>query len=73
MMATVEEVKTMYKWLKAYVKEFGKDFPFSVVADRNEYEICRIIQYCVEHTTEYSDAVAAKALVGTAKVGETKI
>lgn len=63
----------MYKWLKAYVKAFGKDFPFSAVADRNEYEICRMIQYCVEHAIEYSDAVADNALVGTAKVGEAEI
>ena len=43
----------MYKWLKAYLAAFGKDFPFSAVADRNEYEICRIIQHCVETNTEY--------------------
>ena len=35
----------MYKWLKEYFIAFGKDFPFSKVADLNEYEIIRIIQY----------------------------
>lgn len=39
--------------MKAYLNEFGTDFPFSEVADLNEYEICRIIQYCVEHHTVY--------------------
>jgi hypothetical protein len=43
----------VYKWLKAYLAAFDKDFPFSAVADRNEYEICRIIQHCVETNTEY--------------------
>lgn len=43
----------MYKWMKAYLNEFGTDFPFSEVADLNEYEICRIIQYCVEHHAVY--------------------
>ena len=45
----------MYKWLKEYFTAFGKDFPFSKVADLNEYEIIRIIQYCVKTNTEYSD------------------
>lgn len=35
----------MYKWLKEYFTTFGKDFPFSRVADLNEYEVIRIIQY----------------------------
>lgn len=26
----------MYKWLKEYFTAFGKDFPFSKVADLNE-------------------------------------
>lgn len=43
----------MYKWLKAYLVAFGTDFPFSAVADRNEYEVCRIIQHCVETNTAY--------------------
>lgn len=63
----------MYKWLKAYLAAFSKDFPFSQVADYNEYEICRIIQYCVEHNTEYSGAEAAKALAGSAVVGEATV
>ena len=37
----------MYKWMKEYYTAFGKDFPFSKVADLNEYEIIRIIQYCI--------------------------
>ncbi len=48
----------MYKWLKAYLNEFGTNFPFSEVADKTEYEICRIIQYCVIHHIEYSEYVA---------------
>ncbi len=43
----------MYKWLKEYFTAFGKDFPFSAVADLNEYEIIRIIQYCIKTNTEY--------------------
>lgn len=72
----------MYRWLKAYLKEFGSDFPFSEVADRNEYEICRLIQWCVEHHTPYSgdsegggsaggdgEEEDTSAAVGTAVVG----
>lgn len=63
----------MYKWLKAYVDTFGKDFPFLEVTEYTEYEICRIIQYCVETQTEYTAEVIEKALVGTAKVGDATI
>ena len=51
----------MYKWLKEYFTAFGKDFPFSKVADLNEYEIIRIIQYCVKTNTEYSDETERKS------------
>ena len=61
----------MYKWLKAYLAVFSKDFPFSEVADLTEYEICRIIQYCVEHNTEYMQEIVV-AVVGQGKVGEVK-
>ncbi|WP_169749394.1 hypothetical protein [Megasphaera cerevisiae] len=44
----------MYKWLIAYVKQFGKDFPITAVADHTEYEIVRIIQTCCLTNTEYS-------------------
>lgn len=66
----------MYKWMKAYLNEFGTDFPFSEVADLNEYEICRIIQYCVEHHAVYDGGSedddggeGASSAVGTAVVG----
>lgn len=61
----------MYKWLIAYIVAFNEDFPVSDVADLNEYEICRIIQYCVEHNTKYSKEIAV-AVVGQGKVGESK-
>lgn len=61
----------MYKWFKTYLAAFGKDFPFGDVADLTEYEICRIIQYCVEHNTEYTKEIAV-AVVGQGKVGESK-
>lgn len=61
----------MYKWLKAYLAAFSKDFPFSEVSNLTEYEICRIIQYCVEHNTEYKQEIAV-AVVGQGKVGEAK-
>lgn len=69
----VREVRMMYKWLKAYLAAFSKDFPFSAVADYNEYDVCRIIQYCVEHNTEYSTETIAKALAGIAVVGTSTI
>jgi len=43
----------MYKWLITYVKQFGKDFPVSAVADCTEYEIVRIIQNCCRTNTAY--------------------
>lgn len=43
----------MYKWLKAYLAAFGEDFPFSEVADKTEYEVCRIIQQCVLDNEKY--------------------
>lgn len=61
----------MYKWFKTYLVAFGKDFPFGDVADLTEYEICRIIQYCVEYNTEYTKEIAV-AVVGQGKVGESK-
>ncbi|WP_288839263.1 hypothetical protein [uncultured Megasphaera sp.] len=63
----------MYKCLKEYLKAFGKDFPISQVADYTEYEVCRIIQYCVEINTEYGAGVVDKALAGEAKVGTATI
>ena len=46
----------MYKWMKEYYTAFGKDFPFSKVADLNEYEIIRIIQYCIKTNTEFTES-----------------
>lgn len=64
----------MYKWLKEYVKTFGADFPFSKVADHNEYEIIRIIQYCIKTDTAYTDeSTAEKALADKAKADEAEI
>lgn len=62
----------MYKWLKEYFTAFGKDFPFSKVIDLNEYEIIRIIQYCVKTNTEYiaDTPEKVKAITGEFKVGE---
>lgn len=59
-------VKGMYKWLIAYVKQFGKDFPITAVADHTEYEIVRIIQTCCLTNTEYSaDTGTSAASSGT--------
>ncbi len=66
----------MYRWLKEYFTAFGKDFPFSAVADLNEYEIVRIIQYCIAHDVEYSpnsDEETNEPIVGKAIVDNTKI
>lgn len=66
----------MYKWLKEYFTSFGKDFPFSKVADLNEYEIIRIIQYCVKTNTEYTADTAEElrvAVVGEAKVNQSNL
>lgn len=43
----------MFKWLIAYIKQFGKDFPLTEVQDKNEYEIVRILQECCETNAEY--------------------
>lgn len=43
-------VMKMYKWIMEYLNLFKQDFPFSAVADLNEYEIIRIIQDCVKIT-----------------------
>ena len=61
----------MYKWQLAYIKAFKEDFPVSNVAELTEYEICRIMQYCVEHNTKYTKKIVA-AIVGQGKVGESK-
>lgn len=64
----------MYKWLKEYVKTFGADFPFSKVAYFSEYEIIRIIQYCIKTDTAYTDeSIVEKALVDKAKADEAEI
>ena len=43
----------MLKLLLAYIDAFETDFPITKVKDRNEYEICRIIQECLETNTAY--------------------
>lgn len=70
----------MYKWLKAYIEQFGADFPLSAVIDHTEYEIVRILQECCETNTPYTPGGggetppdADKAAVGKAKVGEATI
>nr|DAH54272.1 MAG TPA: hypothetical protein [Caudoviricetes sp.] len=66
----------MYKWLKEYFTAFGKDFPFSKVANLNEYEIIRILQHCVKTNTEYTDDTQTqidKAVLDTAKVGQCTV
>ena len=66
----------MYKWMKEYYTTFGKDFPFSKVADLNEYEIIRILQHCVKTNTEYTDDTQTqidKAVLDTAKVGQCTV
>ena len=59
----------MYKWMKEYFTAFGKDFPFSKVADLNEYEIIRIIQDCVKNNRIYT-AETKVAVIGTGKIGQ---
>lgn len=59
----------MYKWMKEYFTAFGKDFPFSKVADLNEYEIIRIIQDCVKNNRIYT-AEMKVAIIGTGKIGQ---
>lgn len=46
----------MLKLLLAYIDAFGADFPIIKVKDRNEYEICRMIQECLETNTPYGGA-----------------
>lgn len=62
----------MYKWLKAYIEQFGKDFPLSAVIDHTEYEICRMIQECCESGTEFT-VPEETAVVGEARVGESTV
>lgn len=52
-----------------YLNLFKQDFPFSAVADLNEYEIIRIIQDCVKNNRVYTSEVK-KAIIGTGKIGE---
>ena len=66
----------MYKWLKEYFTAFGKDFPFSKVADLNEYEIIRILQHCVKTNTEYVGDIQEQineAALDTAKIGQCTV
>lgn len=51
----------MLKLLVAYIDQFGADFPISKVKDKNEYEICRIIQECLETNKAYATATTAEA------------
>ena len=55
--------------MKEYYTAFGKDFPFSKVADLNEYEIIRIIQDCVKNNRIYT-AETRLAVIGTGKIGQ---
>lgn len=59
----------MYKWIMAYLNLFKQDFPFSAVADLNEYEIIRIIQDCVKNNRIYT-AETRLAVIGTGKIGQ---
>ena len=73
---TAKVVMNNVQWMKEYFTAFGKDFPFSKVADLNEYEIIRIIQYCVKTNTEYSDETEPEvkaAVLDTAKIGECTV
>lgn len=63
----------MYKWLKRYIEQFGKDFPLMDIIDHNEYEICRIIQECCESNTAYTPTDGRYAMAGVAKAGEAVI
>lgn len=51
----------MLKLLVAYIDQFGADFPISKVKDKNEYEICRIIQECLETNKAYATATTTTA------------
>ena len=66
----------MYKWIMEYLNLFKQDFPFSAVADLNEYEIIRIIQYCIKTNTAYGDDTEediTEAVIGKAKINQSKI
>jgi len=54
----------MLKLLLAYIEQFGADFPISKVKDRNEYEICRMVQECLETNKAYGVAETAAAETG---------
>lgn len=62
-------VMKMYKWIMEYLNLFKQDFPFSAVADLNEYEIIRIIQDCVKNNRIYT-AETKVAVIGTGKIGQ---
>jgi len=51
----------MYQWLKAYITQFGKDFPLASVIEKNEYEIVRILQECCEAGKEYTASETSAA------------
>jgi len=53
--------EAMYQWLKAYITQFGKDFPLASVIEKNEYEIVRILQECCEAGKEYTAAETSEA------------
>lgn len=55
----------MLKLLLAYIEQFGADFPISKVKDRNEYEICRMIQECMETNTAYGATSTTTSASGT--------
>ena len=61
--------RKMYKWIMEYLNLFKQDFPFSAVADLNEYEIIRIIQDCVKNNCIYT-AETRVAVIGTGKIGQ---
>lgn len=63
----------MYRWLKEYISQFGKDFPLMDVIELNEYEIVRIIQDCCKNNTAYTPQGGKDAIAGSAKVGEATI
>lgn len=60
----MKEVMEMLKLLLAYIEQFGADFPISKVKDRNEYEICRMIQECLETNKAYGVTEPAAAETG---------
>lgn len=60
----MKEVMEMLKLLLAYIEQFGADFPISKVKDRNEYEICRMVQECLETNKAYGVTETAAAETG---------